>query len=48
MFAPNCPSGMIFVPSEGGISHNVNEFTAAEEIDAGLDVLVQIVLKLTD
>jgi N-carbamoyl-L-amino-acid hydrolase len=48
MFAPNCPTGMIFVPSQGGISHNVNEFTAAVEIDAGLDVLTQVVLQLTE
>ena len=48
MFAPNCPTGMIFVPSKGGISHNVKEFTAAVEIDAGLDVLTQVVLQLTE
>jgi N-carbamoyl-L-amino-acid hydrolase len=48
MFAPNCPTGMIFVPSQGGISHNVKEFTAAVEIDAGLDVLTQVVLQLTE
>ena len=48
MFAPNCPTGMIFVPSQGGISHNVKEFTAAAEIDAGLDVLTQVVLQLTE
>src|SRR5690606_16371044 len=27
MFAPHCPTGMIFVPSAGGISHNVAEHT---------------------
>jgi N-carbamoyl-L-amino-acid hydrolase len=48
MFAPNCPTGMIFVPSQGGISHNVKEFTAAAEIDAGLDVLTQVVLQLIE
>ncbi|MEE2803867.1 MAG: Zn-dependent hydrolase [Pseudomonadota bacterium] len=48
MFAPNCPTGMIFVPSQGGISHNVREFTAATEIDAGLDVLTQVALQLTE
>ena len=48
MFAPNCPTGMIFVPSQGGISHNVKEFTSAVEIDAGLDVLTQVVLQLTE
>jgi N-carbamoyl-L-amino-acid hydrolase len=44
MFAPNCPSAMIFVPSEGGISHNINEFTSAQDIEAGANVLLQVVL----
>ncbi|MCP3870052.1 MAG: Zn-dependent hydrolase [Gammaproteobacteria bacterium] len=41
MFAPNCPTGMIFVPSQGGISHNIAEFTRVEDIKAGADVLLQ-------
>lgn len=45
MFAPNCPTAMIFVPSRGGISHNVAEFTSAEQIRAGADVLLQAVLQ---
>ena len=45
MFAPNCPTAMIFVPSHGGISHNVAEFTSAEQISAGADVLLQAVLR---
>ena len=44
MFAPNCPTGMIFVPSRGGISHNVAEYTAPEEIRAGADVLLQALI----
>lgn len=44
MFAPNCPTAMIFVPSRGGISHNVNEFTAPEQIRAGADILLQMML----
>ena len=44
MFAPNCPTGMIFVPSQGGISHNVAEYTAPEDIRAGADVLLQALL----
>lgn len=44
MFAPNCPTAMIFVPSQGGISHNVAEFTAAHELEAGANVLLQVVL----
>ncbi len=44
MFAPNCPTGMIFVPSQGGISHNVAEFTTPDEIQAGADVLLQALI----
>jgi N-carbamoyl-L-amino-acid hydrolase len=35
---------MIFVPSQGGISHNVTEYTAPEDIRAGADVLLQALL----
>lgn len=44
MFAPNCPTAMIFVPSRDGISHNVAEFSEAEHIRAGADVLLQLIL----
>ena len=44
MFAPNCPTAMIFVPSVDGISHNVREFTAKSDIEAGANVLLQVVL----
>lgn len=48
MFAPNCPAAMIFVPSKGGISHNVREFTAPEDIEAGADVLLQIMVETAE
>jgi N-carbamoyl-L-amino-acid hydrolase len=44
MFAPNCPTAMVFVPSKDGLSHNVKEFTAPEDIRAGADVLLQLAL----
>ncbi len=44
MFAPNCPSAMIFVPSKNGISHNVEEYTSPEEIRAGADILLQVLI----
>jgi len=44
MFALNCPTAMIFVPSTAGISHNVEEFTQPEDIRAGADVLLQVML----
>jgi N-carbamoyl-L-amino-acid hydrolase len=45
MFAPNSPTAMIFVPSKNGISHNVAEFTSAQEIEAGANVLLQVMLE---
>jgi N-carbamoyl-L-amino-acid hydrolase len=47
-FAPNCPSGMIFVPSVGGISHNVEEYTHNKDIEAGANVLLQVLLDLAE
>ena len=43
MFAPHCPTGMIFVPSRGGISHNVREFTEPAHLVAGANVLLDVV-----
>ncbi len=48
MFAPNCPTAMVFVPSRDGISHNVREYTAPAEIQAGADVLLQTVLSVAE
>lgn len=45
MFAPNCPTSMIFVPSQGGISHNIREYTAPEQLAAGADILLQVMLQ---
>ncbi len=45
MFAPNCPTGMVFVPSRNGISHNVKEYTAPEDIEMGANVLLRAVLR---
>lgn len=38
------PTGMIFVPSVGGISHAREEFTRAEDIEKGCRVLLSAVL----
>ena len=43
-----CPSGMIFVPSVGGLSHNVNEHTEPAHLKAGADVLLNMVTRLAD
>ena len=46
MFAPNCPSGMIFVPSVRGISHNVEEHTEPADVETGANVLLRCLLEL--
>jgi beta-ureidopropionase / N-carbamoyl-L-amino-acid hydrolase len=48
MLARVCPAGMIFVPSVGGISHNVEEFTELPDIEAGANVLLHTVLALAN
>ena len=40
------PTGMIFVPSEGGVSHSRYEYTAEEDIGKGCEVLLKTVLKV--
>jgi N-carbamoyl-L-amino-acid hydrolase len=35
------PASLIFVPSQGGLSHNPREFTAPEALDKGYAVLVE-------
>jgi N-carbamoyl-L-amino-acid hydrolase len=48
MLARVCPSGMIFVPSAKGISHNPAEHTDPDELAAGADVLLQMLLHLAN
>lgn len=48
MFASNCPSAMIFVPSKDGISHNTNEYTSPEDIEAGANVLLRVLLETAE
>ena len=40
------PVGMIFVPSKGGISHSPKEFTSAEDMANGANVLLHTILAL--
>jgi N-carbamoyl-L-amino-acid hydrolase len=47
MFARVCPTAMVFVPSVNGISHNVTEYTEPADIEAGGNVLLQTLLRLT-
>ncbi|HTX62024.1 MAG TPA: M20 family metallo-hydrolase [Acidimicrobiales bacterium] len=48
MLARVCPSGMVFVPSAGGISHNPAEFTSAAHVEAGANVLLHLLHRLAD
>ncbi len=41
-----CPTAMIFIPSRNGISHSPKEFSSAEEVEAGANVLLQTALQL--
>jgi hydantoinase/carbamoylase family amidase len=40
VLAPHVPTGMLFVPSEGGISHAPEELTTPEQREPGVQVLV--------
>ncbi|MEH6618556.1 Zn-dependent hydrolase [Maribacter arcticus] len=40
------PTGMIFVPSKGGISHSPKEFTSANDMANGANVLLKTILAL--
>jgi N-carbamoyl-L-amino-acid hydrolase len=46
MLARMCPAGMIFVPSVGGLSHNVREHTEPADLVAGARVLLRVLLQL--
>ncbi|HJR41589.1 MAG TPA: M20/M25/M40 family metallo-hydrolase, partial [Gemmatimonadaceae bacterium] len=40
------PSGMIFVPSVGGISHSPRELTTPDDIENGANVLLNVIQRL--
>ncbi len=48
MFARICPASMIFVPSVGGISHNVEEHTEPADLEAGANVLLRVLWSLAE
>lgn len=48
MLSRICPSGMIFVPSVNGISHNPAEFTSTLDLHAGANVLLHVMLELAE
>lgn len=46
MIAAIAPTAMVFVPSVNGLSHNVQEYTAPEDLANGSNVLLQVLLQL--
>ena len=48
MMARICPTGMIFVPSVDGISHNPAEHTDEQDLIAGAQLLADAMLALTE
>jgi N-carbamoyl-L-amino-acid hydrolase len=48
MLARVCPTGMVFVPSRAGVSHNPREYTSPEHLAAGLAVLADVLVRLTE
>ena len=42
----NCPMGMIFVPSRGGISHSQYEYTSPNQCYNGLNVLIGAIQRI--
>lgn len=48
MLARVCPTAMVFVPSAGGLSHNVREHTEAAQLEQGANVLLQVLLQQAD
>lgn len=44
----HCPTGMIFVPSIGGLSHNPHERTDEDDLVQGARVLAEAVLAIAD
>ncbi|TCZ57917.1 M20 family metallo-hydrolase [Roseicella aquatilis] len=45
---PLCPTGMIFVPSRRGISHNPAEYSSPEQLARGARVLAQVLAELAE
>lgn len=48
MLARVCPTAMLFVPSKDGISHNPREHTEPEQLIEGANVLMRVMLNLTE
>ena len=48
ILASVCRAGMIFTPSVGGISHNPSEHTHPDHLEAGANVLLDVLVRLAE
>jgi N-carbamoyl-L-amino-acid hydrolase len=46
MFARVCPTAMVFTNSRDGLSHNPLEYTAPDDLEAGANVMLHVLLSL--
>ncbi|WP_235867408.1 allantoate deiminase [Priestia abyssalis] len=46
IFAPFCPTALLFVPSHKGISHSPYEFTRTEDLEKGIQLLIKVLYDL--
>jgi N-carbamoyl-L-amino-acid hydrolase len=46
--APLCPTGMIFVPCRGGVSHHPSEYSTPGQLAAGARVLTGVLAELAN
>ncbi|MGE6894803.1 allantoate deiminase [Priestia flexa] len=46
VFGPKLPTCLLFVPSKNGISHSPKEYTSAEQLEKGIQVLIELLYKL--
>ncbi|MGG0718241.1 allantoate deiminase [Robertmurraya massiliosenegalensis] len=46
VFATICPTTLLFVPSQKGISHSPQEFTKLEDLETGVELLTELLYKL--
>ena len=41
-----CPAGLVFVPSQGGLSHSAKEFSDWQDIEQGGDLILATLLSI--
>ena len=48
LLASKVPTGMIFLPSQKGVSHNPTEYSSPEQLEKGANVLLHALLNLAE